>query len=113
MSQRTEQFGENVLHALSELIRIEVELPLDIFVSITEVDVSPDLKNANVYITVFPSNKQGTALDILRKNGAMLRSKLAKKNQAKVTPFLNFEIDSVEVAATKVDEILDDLPDIA
>ncbi len=109
MTQRINQFSENIHHLLSEAIQKELEVPLDIFISLTHIDVSPDLKNATVRISVFPSNKQGTALHFLRKNATLLKSCLAKKLYSKIVPHLSFVIDEQEAHAHLIDDTLDTL----
>lgn len=109
MNQRINQFSENVHHLLSEAIQKELEVPLDIFISLTHIDLSPDLKNATVHISVFPTNKQGSALQFLRKNATLLKSHLAKNLYSKIVPHLSFIIDEKEAHAHLIDETLENL----
>jgi ribosome-binding factor A len=53
MSRRTERVNELLRAEVSEVLQREVKDPrLNILISITEVDISPDLKSARVYLSV-------------------------------------------------------------
>ncbi len=109
MSQRTDQFAQQIKETLALIIAREIEFPDAIVASITRVTVSDDLKNATVFISVFPHNRQGTALELLRSQVKHLRHELAGEIFARVVPFLRFTIDDKEAYASEVDRILDEL----
>ena len=58
MSTRTERIATLIKKEVSEIIREKVNDPRIGFVSITGVDVSPDLENANIYVSILGSEKQ-------------------------------------------------------
>ncbi len=109
MSQRTDQFAQQIKESLAMLIAREVELPSEVVVGITRVMVSDDLKNTTVFISVFPHNRQGTALDLLRSQAKHLRHELAGEIFARVVPFIRFAIDDKEAYGSEVDRILSEL----
>ena len=106
MSQRTQQFGELIRHQLSRIIVEEIELPENTLVTITRVDVAPDLKMATVSITIFPDGKRGTILEILKKNNSALRYSLAQEINTRITPKLYFKIDEKETYGNEIDKLL-------
>ena len=62
--------------------------------SITRVAVSDDLANADVYVTIMGSAGQQTAaLNALKHSAGMMRTKLTKSLNMRVSPFLKFHMD--------------------
>ncbi len=84
-------------------------------ITITGVDVSPDLHDAKVFVSVFGNEKKRrasmTALDAAR---GVIQSRVSRELTLKRTPHLSFEYDpTVEqgVRMTKlIDELVHDLP---
>jgi ribosome-binding factor A len=109
MSQRTDQFGAQVHQALTTIMSHTIELPESVLVTVTHVDVSPDLKNADVFLTVIPDNKRGTALEIIRKQAGELRTELSHALYARVVPRLHFKIDDDEVYAESLSSLFHDI----
>lgn len=64
------------------------------FVTVTRVDVSPDLRRATVFYTVMGQNRDHRATEAgLRSARAHLRSELGRQVRMKFTPELDFEED--------------------
>jgi ribosome-binding factor A len=62
--------------------------------SITRVRVSPDLSEADVYMTIMGTpGQQSAALNALRHSAGMMRSKLTKALTLRVAPYLKFHMD--------------------
>lgn len=109
MSQRTEQVNSLLQQALGDIFSRAVEAPTGALITITRVEVSPDLKQATVYIDVIPENNRGTALETLNKAKGRIQKELGKRVEIRTTPNLNFKIDEKEVYASEIDKILDEL----
>lgn len=95
---RLERFSELIKKEISDIIREEVSDPRIGFVSVTEVDVSPDLKNAKIHISVFGNEKEKlAAMAGLTSATGFVRSKLASVLQTRNTPEIYFvRDDSIE-----------------
>ncbi len=75
-------------------------------ITVTGADISADLKNATIYFTVFPEDKENAALAFLKRHGSDFRA-FAKKNlNTKTIPFFSFEIDKGEKNFYKIIESL-------
>ena len=109
MKQRISQLNELILHKLSPIINKEIEFPNDCLVTITRVKISPDIKQAKVFISVIPEKFRGTCLDILKKKAKTLRNILQKQITTKFTPNLFFLIDEQEIYASEIDKLLDEI----
>ena len=82
---------------LSELIRLEVRDPRVGMVTITSVDVSPDLSHAKVFFTLLDKQLLDETTQGLQRAAGYLRSQLAHRMKLYTTPELRFVYDeSVE-----------------
>jgi len=106
MSKRTEQVGELLRQEINKIIVKDFEPPMGTLISVTEVTVSPDLKNATAYISIIPENKIGTALQAIKKFGNHIQRELGDKIAIRVTPRINIELDERDLKYKKIDEAL-------
>lgn len=107
MSHRTEKVNELLKQEVSKLIHQEIEIE-NTWVTVTDVDTSPDLSQAKVKITVMPDQKTEEALTIIQKNIGPLQRKLNRKLSMRWVPYLIFEIDKGEISAQELEKTLKD-----
>ena len=94
---RPQRLGDLIQREVSELIRLEVRDPRVGMITITSVDVSPDLSHAKVFFTILEKQKLQETLEGLKRSAGFLRSQLSKRIKMYTTPELRFEYDeSVE-----------------
>ncbi len=100
MSRRTRQVGEMLREELSDIIRKDVKDPRIGFMSITNVDVSQDLRTARVYVSVLGSDDEREAnLEALRSASLYIRRILKPRLRMRQIPDLEFRDDrSMEYA---------------
>lgn len=114
VSRRQERIAELLLEELSILISTELSDPRldDALVSVTDVQVSPDLQNARVYIQ-HQAGPRATRqiIEALRHSHTFLRRQLAENLNLRMVPELHFAIDETEKRAHHIDELLDSLKD--
>ncbi len=76
-------------------------------VTITEVEVTPDLLIAHVYFTVLgDAEEQKEALAALERAGGFLRTQLAGQVRLRFVPELIFELDRSAEYGRRIDELL-------
>jgi len=109
MSSRINRVNELIRTTVAEIIAREVELPLGNFVTIAKVDTSRDLRYARVFVSVFPENRFGKTLELLRKSLYLIQGALNKKLHMKPLPRLEFVADKTEAEADKIEKILKEL----
>ncbi len=87
--------GSTIQRELAQMILRDLNDPRLLGMpSITRVKVSPDLSNADVYVTIMGTpGQQNTAMNALRHSAGMLRTKLTKVLTLRVAPYLKFHID--------------------
>ena len=106
-SARTHRVGELIKEELSEMIKRQLKDPRIGLVTITGVEVSPDLRHADVYIDVLGNKKQReTTLEGLRRSSGYLRKELSKKLRLKHFPELKFEFDPSIEAGLRIEKII-------
>ena len=100
MTRRTRQVGEMLREELDDIIRREVKDPRIGFMSITNVDVPPDLRSARVYVSVLGTEQERIdTLDALRSAAGFIRYHLKPRLRMRQIPDLEFRDDrSMEYA---------------
>lgn len=112
-SQRQLRVGEELRHALVDLLRrthFRDPMLQNLNVTVTEVRVSPDLRNATVYLTTLGGvNAEATAA-ALDRAGSLLRGPAARAVGLRFAPALHFTVDTSFEAANRIDSLLRQLP---
>ncbi|MBM3177256.1 MAG: 30S ribosome-binding factor RbfA [Bacteroidetes bacterium] len=109
---RQQKYGKLLLRELSEIFQQDKKGILgNLFVSIAEVRVSPDLSVAKVYISMMMEADKKKALDRLNSHKSEIRKALGLRirNQARIVPELIFLVDEVEENAMKMDALIKSL----
>jgi len=75
-------------------------------VSVTDANVSPDLKKATIFITVLPESKEHDALSFAKRKRPELRTFLKQNMSIKNIPFIDIMIDKGEKNRQRIDELL-------
>jgi len=79
-------------------------------VTINDVDITPDLKQAHVFVSVIGNDVQRRdAIEVLEQNRVLLQLEVAKRVVLKNTPHLNFKLDQSIERGTRVITLMDEL----
>lgn len=106
---RTARVNEVVLETLAEELE-RLSDPRLGFVTLTGVEVTPDLREATVYYSVLgPSEQHEATSKALRSAGSHLRVVLGQQVRMKYLPRLSFREDPAIAAGQRVEEIIRDL----
>lgn len=108
-SQRQLRVGEEIRNALAQMFALgETHVPeLDSSsITVSEVRISPDLKNATAYVMPLAGNKKAEVLEALRLNVGRIRSLLIKRVIMRTCPKLNFKLDVSYENANRINELL-------
>src|SRR5436190_4067041 len=105
---RLRRVNEAVRQVLNDAITQDLKDPRVGFVTVTGVDVSPDLRHARVYVSVLgdAAAKEGS-LDGLRAAHGYLQRRIAGELRLKHTPTLNFAIDDSIDRGMRISELID------
>ncbi|MBI2843835.1 MAG: 30S ribosome-binding factor RbfA [Armatimonadetes bacterium] len=108
MSTRQEKVEELLKVEISEIIQREMKDPRLGFVTITEVKVSPDLRHARVFVSVMGDEEQKkVSVSALNRAAGFVRGELGKRLSMRVTPELDFRIDTSIEHGAKIFELLE------
>ena len=109
-TQRQLKVGEEIRHALSDVfLRNETSEPeLDrLSLTVSEVRISPDLRNATAYIAPLGSSEKGQeAIDILARHTGAIRRSVTSRVHLKYSPTIRFRLDQSFDEAQKIDRLL-------
>lgn len=111
MSQaRTKRVAEAIRHEIADLLVREMKDPRLGFVSVMEVRVSPDLRYANVYVSLLgsESEKKGS-LVALQRSAGWVRQLLGKKLRMRYTPLVRFFEDTTLDRVFHLDDVFKEL----
>lgn len=108
-NHRIERVSELVKREVSEIV-LELSLTDCGFVTITAAEISPDLKEGRVFMSVIGSAEQKQrALDVLERQHGRIQRELARRIILKYTPRLKFCLDETEDRAIHIEHLLDEL----
>ncbi len=112
MSQgsRPDRVADQLRSELALLLSREVHDPGLGFVTLTRVQVSPDLQQARVYFTVLGDDKaQKSSARALERAAPFLRRQIGSRLRLKRTPELRFQYDSAVAGQDRIEQILTEI----
>ncbi len=109
MEKRISKINELIRSELSAIIARTVEFRLGTLVTITSVECDPEAKEAIVYITVFPSDREQEVITLLKKLSGPLQHTLNRKLSMRFVPQLTYSIDKEQVEGYAVEALLDSI----
>ena len=108
--RRPERLAETLREEIAEVVGFELDDPRVEMVTVTDVNVSDDLRDAKVYVLVNGSEDEITsALKALQHAAAFVRQQVAMNLSMRFAPHLHFVRDTAEENASRVNSILSDL----
>lgn len=107
MSFRLPKLNSLIQKELGQALLTEISLPHDALTTIKNVDVSPDLDHAKVWVSVLPLSKGEWALASLQKSRSRLQSFLGSRLRLRRIPRLEFALDLTEEKADRINKLLD------
>ncbi len=108
-SQRALRAGELVRHALAEILsRGDVHDPVlaSHLVTVPEVRMSPDLRQATIYVMPLGGKDAKDVLAALERNKRFLRGEIAHRVNLKFAPEVRFRLDERFDEAERIEKIL-------
>ena len=108
--RRPERFAVALKEEISEVVGFELDDPRLGSVTVTDVVVASDLRDANVFVLVRASEDEvEKALKTLNHASAFVRQQVAMNLELRHVPHIHFMRDTAEENASRVSDILDDL----
>jgi len=93
-SKRSEQLEKSLIKEINNIIYRKINDPRIKFVTITRIKVSPDLKYAIIFVTIYNDEaQQKKALKGLKSATKFIRGELGKDLKLRFVPKIEFKID--------------------
>ena len=109
MKHRLERVNELLKRELGDLLTREVSFEGGL-VTVQQVDITPDLKHAHVFVSVIGSEPQAkAAMAKLHSSRTTLQHLLSKRVVLKYTPHLHFKLDDSIERGSRVISILEEI----
>jgi len=107
MANRSTRVAEQMKKELGEIIARKLKDPRIGFVTVTDVEVTGDLQQATVYITVLGNNrKRSDTLKGLEQAKGFIRTEIGQRIRLRKTPELMFAFDVSAEYGSKIDTLL-------
>ncbi len=109
MRQRLERVNQLIRDEISDILRRDIHDPLIGFVTITEVEVSPDLHFAKVFFSVLGDEEQvkQSTKGLLRAR-KYINARIAERIDLRYIPKLRFVLDDTAARAQQMERLLHD-----
>ncbi len=106
---RARKLADRIKVIVAQTLEMRIKDPRLGFITITDVRITPDLRDASVFYTVLGTQeeRQSTAAALASSKG-MLRSEVGKGTGVKFTPTLEFILDAIPENAAHVEQLLRD-----
>lgn len=111
-SFRREQTASTILRSFSGILQQEgAYIYGDALVTVTRVNMTPDMGIARIYLSVYNAHNKEFAIEAIRHNATRLRQELGKRirNHVRRIPFLEFYLDDTVDEMYRVDELFKNL----
>jgi ribosome-binding factor A len=110
MSVRTEKVASLVKEVISESFQHHFSMERYGLMTVTEVRMSPDLKNAKIFVSIFgDAEKKKKTLALLEVEKGTIRSELGRNLRMKFTPALMFFLDESLDYAMRIEDLLNQI----
>lgn len=101
--------GEALRHALSEIfLRGETHVPAldNASITVSEVRISPDLRNATAYVMPLAGGQKDEVMKLLAEHSGRMRHLLSRKVELRYMPRIHYKLDVSFEEAQRLNEIL-------
>lgn len=111
-SQRQLKVGEQIRHVLSHTLQrghfLDPDLQFTSRITVTEVRISPDLKNATAFVMPLGGERLEATIAALNRTAGFFRSELGKNLELRYTPRVVFRADESFANAERIEKMLQD-----
>ncbi|HEX9113067.1 MAG TPA: 30S ribosome-binding factor RbfA [Nitrospirota bacterium] len=106
--KRSERVSDQMKHEIADILMRKIKDPRIGFVTVTDVEVADDLRNAKVFVSVYGGDKEET-LKGLKSATAFIRLELGRRMRMRFIPELLFRFDSTLERGAHIMELLREL----
>ena len=108
---RRERVAEEIRAELSEILQHEMRDPRMGWVTVTRVEMSPDLAYAKVFVSIYGSESdQAVSFRVLERAAGFIRAELGRRIRLRQTPELHFRTDDSIEQSQRIQDLLNRTP---
>lgn len=109
-SNRLGRIDEELKKEISNIISYDLKNPnITGMISVTKAKITPDLKYAQVYVSILNSKNTKETLAALKKSSGFVRTEVAKRINLRITPEIIFVLDDSIEYGERIDKILKEI----
>ena len=102
-SKKEAQVRETIAHMAGEFLAREAG-PQSL-ITVTRAEITPDLKNATIFLSVFPESAEQAALSFTKRERSNVRLFIQKHSSLNFPPIIDFELDIGEKNRQRIDDL--------
>jgi ribosome-binding factor A len=106
--KRAARVGDQMKQEVADILMRKIKDPRIGFVTVTDVEITDDLKNAKVFVSVYGGDKDAT-LKGLKSASPFIRSELGRRMRLRVVPEILFRFDNTVEQGAHIMELLRDI----
>lgn len=103
--KRAERVSDQMKQEIADILMRKIKDPRIGFVTVTDVEVADDLRNAKVFVSIYGGDKAQT-LKGLESAAVFIRAELGKRMRMRFTPELLFRFDATVEQGAHIMELL-------
>ncbi|GAQ94677.1 ribosome-binding factor A [Thermodesulfovibrio aggregans] len=107
--KRSQRLGILLREEVAQIILHKIKDPRLGFITVTDVELSDDLRQAKVFISVLKSEEREFTLQILNEAKGFIRSEIAKRLRIKIIPTFEFVFDESIERGFRIDQLLKEI----
>ncbi len=109
MNVRIEKVNELIKKELGMIFVKHLEFPKGNLVTVTRIKTEPDMKNAIVFLSVFPFERSPEILTLIKRRMPYIQSLLNHTLSMKFVPHLQYKIDSENEEVDSMQRLMDEV----
>jgi ribosome-binding factor A len=111
-SHRANRVAEEIKKEITQMLRDEIKDPRIGFITVTGVEVTPDIRYAKVFVSVYgDADAREQSLEALEKAKGFVRSEIGKRIRLRYAPEVSFKFDSSIEYGARIMKLLDEVKD--
>jgi len=109
--QRAQRVAEEIKREVSDILRTEMKDPrMKGFISVTGVDVTRDIRQARIFISVYGNEEEQTrTIEALTKAAGFIRTEIGRRIRLRHTPEVSFHLDQSIAYGAHINQLLREL----
>ncbi len=109
MRNRILRVNKNIQQILGKIFQRELDLPQGVFITITKVETSADLKTANAFVSILPEKNQKGIFNQIKRKKKIIQRLLGENLVMKNTPSLSLILDTAPARVDRLQKLLKEI----